>query len=58
MALGEVAISEWQMANLLKPSAIKPIFATFEQRLIIRRLGVLRTSDQSSLRAAIIAILG
>jgi hypothetical protein len=34
-ALGKVRISDWQPAGLLKPSAIKPVFATIEQRLII-----------------------
>jgi mRNA interferase MazF len=39
--LGEVGIEEWQAANLLKPSAIKPVFATLEQTLILKRLGTL-----------------
>ena len=57
-ALGEVLIGEWQQAQLLKPSAIKPVFATLEQRLIIRRLGVLQAQDQSALRSAISAVVG
>ena len=32
-SLGEVWIAQWQAAGLLKPSAIKPVFATLEQRL-------------------------
>ena len=32
-ALGEVWVSDWQQAGLLKPSAIKLVFATIEQRL-------------------------
>jgi mRNA interferase MazF len=56
--VGEMKISEWQRANLLKPSAIKPVFATLEQRLIFRRLGILGAQDQSALRAAIAAVLG
>jgi len=56
--LGEMTISEWQRANLLKPSAIKPLFATLEQRLIIRPLGILQVQDQSALRAAIAAVIG
>jgi mRNA interferase MazF len=43
---GEVQIGQWQAANLLKPSAIKPVFATLEQSLILRRLGMLHLSDQ------------
>jgi mRNA interferase MazF len=56
--VGEMTIGEWQRANLLKPSAIKPVFATLEQRLIIRRLGILDAQDQSALRTAIAAVLG
>ena len=29
-SMGEVWISDWQGANLLKPPAIKPVFATLE----------------------------
>jgi mRNA interferase MazF len=38
-SLGEVRIGQWQAANLLKPSAIKPVFATLEQHLILKQLG-------------------
>lgn len=57
-SLGEVRISQWQAANLLKPSAIKPVFATLEQNLILKKLGVLDSSDQKALRQAIAAVLG
>src|SRR5437868_2829394 len=55
---GEVLLSQWQGANLLKPSAIKPVFATIEQSLILRTLGALQQTDQSALRQAIAAVLG
>ena len=29
---GDIAINDWQLAGLLKPSVIKPIFATIEKR--------------------------
>jgi mRNA interferase MazF len=57
-SLGEVQVGRWQAANLLKPSAIKPVFATLEQNLILKRLGVLDPSDQAALRQAIAAVLG
>ena len=57
-AFGEVWLAGWQAAGLLKPSAIKPIFATFEQRLVIRRLGALSDNDRKSLVAAVGLILG
>jgi mRNA interferase MazF len=56
--LGEIWIQDWQAANLLKPSAIKPVFATLEQNLVLGRLGVLSARDQSALRAAITSVLG
>jgi mRNA interferase MazF len=57
-SLGEVWIAEWQNSNLLKPSAIKPVFATVEQSLIQRSLGTLQAADQSALRKALATILG
>jgi len=57
-ASGEVWISYWQLAGLLKPSAIKPVFATIEQRLVIRQLGALQSADQAALRKAIEETIG
>jgi mRNA interferase MazF len=57
-SLGEVQVGQWQSANLFKPSAIKPVFATIEQNLILKRLGVPDPSDQAALRQAIAAVLG
>ncbi len=48
--MGEVWLSQWQAAGLLKPSAIKPVFATLEQALMIRQLGSLTADDQAALR--------
>jgi mRNA interferase MazF len=56
-ALGEVWIGQWQVAGLLKPSAIKPVFATIDQRLVIRQLGTL-AADQAALRQAIGEVIG
>ena len=58
VGLGEVLISDWEAANLLKPSAIKPVFATIEQTLVLKTLGRLQAVDQQLLRNAITAILG
>jgi mRNA interferase MazF len=57
-ALGEVWLGQWQAAGLLKPSAVKPVFATLEQALVIRQLGSLSASDQAALRKAIAETLG
>lgn len=57
-APGDIWISDWQTAGLLKPSAIKPVFATVEQNLILARLGSLGSQDQAALRIGIASILG
>ena len=55
--LGEVWLQDWQAAGLLKPSAVKPVFATLEQTLIIRQLGTLAAADQAALKNAIAQVL-
>lgn len=56
--LGEVWLQDWQGAGLLKPSAIKPVFATLEQGLVIRKLGALGAADAEALKGAIGVVLG
>lgn len=56
--LGEVYLGQWQAAGLLRPSAVKPVFATLEQALILRQLGTLAAADQAALRKAIAETLG
>ncbi len=55
---GDVPVQDWQAARLLMPSAVKPIFATLDQSLILKPLGQLATQDQAALRAAITQLLG
>ena len=55
-AIGEVLIEDWQGAGLLKASVIKPVLATLEKRLIIKRLGYLQTADCEALKQAITSI--
>jgi mRNA interferase MazF len=54
----DVQIQEWKEARLLKPSVIKPIIATIEQSLILRRFGRLRARDQDLLQQTLATILG
>jgi len=56
--LGEVWLGQWQAAKLLKPSVVKPVFATFEQRMVIRQLGQLTAADKTALKQAIAQIIG
>jgi mRNA interferase MazF len=57
-AVGEVWLRQWQAAGLIKPSAVKPVIATLELGLVIRRLGALAAEDQEALRLAIGQIIG
>ena len=57
-ALGEVWVKDWTAAGLIKPSAIKPVFATLEQVLVIRKLGTLLDADKETLRQTITQVLG
>lgn len=57
-ALGEVPVFDWQTAGLLKPSAIKPVFATLAQSLVLRTLGTLQPRDQDLLRTGIARLIG
>lgn len=54
----DTALPHWQHAGLLKPSVVKPVFATLEQVLVIRTLGRLHADDQAALRRTIAGVLG
>jgi mRNA interferase MazF len=55
---GEIWINHWRSAGLIKPSAVKPVFATIEQGLLVRNLGKLHPDDQVALRAMMAEIIG
>ena len=55
---GEVVITEWKAAGLLKPSIIKPIFATVENALLLRKLGRLGKEDRKMLQETLKTLLG
>ena len=55
---GEVTITTWQKAGLIQPSVTKPILATIEKGLVIRKLGQLQDSDRKAVGNALALILG
>jgi mRNA interferase MazF len=57
LGFGEASINNWHAAGLIKPSLLKPVVTTIEQRLVIRRLGSLSVDDASAARAALQLIL-
>lgn len=54
----EVSIADWNAAGLLRPSVIKPVLATVERSLVLRRLGKLSDPDRSALKKGLAAMLG
>lgn len=58
LSFGEVLIRDWQAAGLLKPSVLKPVITTLEQRLIRRVMGTLSTQDQQALKQIIRLCVG
>ena len=57
-AFGEVTIADWQAAGLIKPSVLKPIFTTIEQRLVVRTMGALTVADAKTLRGIVADVIG
>jgi mRNA interferase MazF len=57
-SFGEVTITNWQIAGLIKPSTIKPILMTVESSLVIRKLGNLQKDDLQALQDLLSEILG
>ncbi len=54
----DVVVRNWKAAGLLKPSAVKPVIATVEHALILRRLGSLQIDDRESLRGILTNLIG
>jgi hypothetical protein len=51
-------VVERKKAGLIGPSAVKPVLATIEKRLVLKKLGQLQPSDIRSLRTSLEQILG
>jgi mRNA interferase MazF len=50
LKFGEMIVSDWLTAGLLKPSIIKPVIATIENILVYRKLGQLQFQDAQDLK--------
>ena len=57
-SVGEVLVTDWQKAGLLKPSAIKPVITSLEKRMVLRKLGRLNAQDRQRLSDSLGIILG
>jgi mRNA interferase MazF len=58
LACGEALVADWQAAVLIKTSVPKPVFATMEQRLVIRTMGKRSAPDAKMLREVIGGVIG
>ena len=56
-SFGEMTITEWKAAGLLKPSIIKPVLTTIEKTLVIKKLGQLQEIDAQALSNILQVIL-
>jgi len=56
--LGEVVVTDWKAASLLKPSTVKPILTTIQKSLIIRTLGRFSERDLQALQDALRTLIG
>jgi mRNA interferase MazF len=57
-AFAEFNVVAWKTAGLIAPSAVKPVLATIEKRLVLKTLGQLQPADIRSLRTSLDQILG
>ena len=56
-AFGELILEDWKEAGLLAPSTIKPVLATIEKALVLRRLGRLEAGDRANLTTSLRRLL-
>jgi mRNA interferase MazF len=57
LQFGEMLISDWPRAGLIKPSVIKPIITTLEKSLVLKKLGKLETPDIQTLKSSLQQII-
>ncbi|MEH1861021.1 MAG: type II toxin-antitoxin system PemK/MazF family toxin [Nostoc sp.] len=57
-SFGEIMITGWRVAGLLKPSIIKPVLTTIDKGLVIKKLGQLEEPDLQALQNLFLVILG
>jgi mRNA interferase MazF len=56
--VGEASVQHWQQAGLIKPSVFKPLVATIERPLVIKKLGKLQGDDRIALTKILADIFG
>ena len=54
----EIPVTQWREAGLLRPSVIKPVLATIERSLVLKKLGSLQDPDRQALVTTLAALIG
>lgn len=57
LTYGEALIADWEQAGLIKPSVFKPLIATVEQEIILKKMGALGVNDQLKLKELLQSVL-
>lgn len=55
---GDVLLTDWQKAGLIKPSAVRGVLATIDKQDIVRSMGELTDDDLAKVESAIANTLG
>ena len=58
LGFGEAMVGDWQAAGLVKASALKPVFTTIDQGLVLRVMGHLSAADIKTLREVVADVIG
>lgn len=57
LTYGEALIADWRQAGLLKPSVFKPLIATVDQEIVLKKMGSLGDNDQLKLKELLQSVL-
>lgn len=55
---GDTLLNDWRAAGLIKPSAVRGVFATVDKSDVVRKLGTLSAADFAQMERGIADILG
>jgi mRNA interferase MazF len=57
LTYGEALIVDWKQAGLIKPSLFKPLIATVDQSIVLKKMGFLGAADQLKLKGLLQSVL-
>lgn len=57
LSFGERMVADWKQAGLIKASVLKPLIATVEQEIVLKRMGRLSAKDCEALQSLLAEVL-